>query len=157
MIHSLFHSWSAAFTRDRHIHQSSVETIAKRTNTLSQVKEEKCTVMFPNSPLHVCHSPNICCLCPSVFTAVVLPGNLHPYFPSSSPTFSNISFSVFASSEEVFRQCLSKVGSSHENSDCANDVKHAESHQEQTVDDGRGKLPLLCQTELPVLLPDTFN
>ncbi len=36
MIHSLFYSWSAAFTRDRHIHQSSVETIAKRTNTLSQ-------------------------------------------------------------------------------------------------------------------------
>lgn len=60
-------------------------------------------------------------------------------------------------SEEVFWQCLSKIGRRHENSDGTYNVEETEPDQEEAIDDGCSKLPLLRQAELPVLLPNAFH
>lgn len=60
-------------------------------------------------------------------------------------------------SEEVLRQRLSEIRCSHEDGDGADDVENAEAHQEEAVDDGGRKLPLLGQAELPVVLLDAIH
>lgn len=66
-------------------------------------------------------------------------------------------FFTFYFSEEVFGQSHSKVGSSHEDGDGADDVEDTEPHQAQAVNDGRSELPLLRHTQLAVLLADALH
>lgn len=80
------------------------------------------------------------------------------HFQKQQPgRFKNLHIAVSAPSEEVLRQRLSKMWSSHENGDGADDVEDAKSHQKEAVHDGRGELPLLRQAELPVLLLHVFD
>lgn len=73
----------------------------------------------------------------------------HPVLDGSPPL---ISYSL---SNEVLRNSLHKVGSGHEDGDGAYDVKNAERHQTQAVDDGACEFPLVGHALGLVLLPET--